>query len=238
MKRFISIVALSALSASGAAHAAYVGGSSYQSFAADSPFAGVDFSGGYFYLEDFEDGLLNTPGVSVSAGFITSSGFSGPIIDSVDEDDGAVDGQCVACDSWFNSPGSTGLTFTFDESMLGGLPTYVGIVWTDGVNSLNFEAFDPMGVSYGVFGPFSTAGGAFADQDVLEDTFLGAIFAAGISAIHVTSGAGGGIEVDHLQYGLASLDGMSDVPVPAALPLFLTGLAGLGWRRKRRKASR
>ena len=80
-----------ALLASGSAHAAFVGGTTYQSFALDSPFSGLGFS--YFHLENFEDGLLNTPGVAANVGFVTSTGFAkGPIIDSVDEDDGSVDG--------------------------------------------------------------------------------------------------------------------------------------------------
>src|SRR5437667_12544658 len=51
----------------------------------DSPLKGVDFSGGYFHLEDFEDLLLNTPGVTASAGDpFGPGGFT----DSVDADDG------------------------------------------------------------------------------------------------------------------------------------------------------
>ena len=42
----------------------------YLSFAADSPFAGGQFS--YFHNEDFEDGVLsiNTPGLSISTGAV------------------------------------------------------------------------------------------------------------------------------------------------------------------------
>ncbi|PQA86707.1 VPLPA-CTERM sorting domain-containing protein [Hyphococcus luteus] len=235
MKHLVSIVAFCFAASVPAAHAAYVGGTSYQDFATDSPFAGADFSGGYFYLENFEDAALDTPGVSASAGNVASlSGFSGAIIDSVDEDDGSVDGQCVGCDSWFYSSGPTGITFTFNEAVLGALPTHAGIVWTDGANDIQFEAFDADGDSLGVFGPFMNAGPGVADQDVVEDTFLGVIAATGVSAFHVFSGSAG-IEVDHLQYGLANLDGVSDVPVPAALPLFLAGLAGLGAARRRKK---
>jgi hypothetical protein len=237
MKQALGIVAFCLAVGFTSAHAGYVGGTSYQDFATDSPFAGVDFSGGYFYNETFEDAALNTPGVTASVGIITSTGFSGPIIDSVDEDDGSVDGQCVGCNSWFSGSGVGGVTFTFDETVLGALPTYAGIVWTDGGNNIQFEAFDALGVSLGVFGPFAVAGPGVSDQDVLEDTFLGVIWAGGISAIKVLSGtiSGGGIELDQLQYGVAEIDGMSEVPVPAALPLFLAGLAGLGAIRRRKK---
>jgi len=49
----------------------------YLSFA-DSPFAAVDFSGGYFHFEDFEDGLLNVPGVTGSGDGATSVAFGDP----------------------------------------------------------------------------------------------------------------------------------------------------------------
>ena len=223
------------MTSAGAAKAAYVGGTSYQE-KGDSAFSGLDFSAGYFYLEDFEDNALNTPGVTASAGnTATLSGFSGTIIDSVDEDDGTVDGQCVNCNSWYSPSGPGGVTFTFNETVLGALPTHVGVVWTDGANDVQFIAYDANGVSLGVFGPFSVAGPGVNDQDVLEDTFIGVISAIGISAIHIFSGSAG-IELDHLQYGIMSFNGdISDVPVPAALPLFLAGLAGLGAANRRKK---
>jgi len=233
----VVLAGLAILLYAGTANAVYVGGNSYQSFASDSAFAGLTFSN-YFYLENFEDGLLNSPGVSANTGSVTSTGFSGAIIDSVDEDDGAVDDKCnkgaatfVNCDSYFASPGKPGVTFTFNQGVLGVLPTHVGIVWTDGLDPILLEAFDSTSTSLGQFGPFNNAGGAHDDQDVLEDTFLGVIDLGGISAIKITSGSGsGGIEVDHLQYGAGA---ESPVPEPATLLLLGFGIAGLGFARKR-----
>src|ERR1044071_2699341 len=54
----------------------FSGPSSYLS-SADSPFAGLAFE--YYFLEDFEDGQLNTPGVSTSTGGV---GPPGPFADS------------------------------------------------------------------------------------------------------------------------------------------------------------
>jgi hypothetical protein len=57
----------------------------------ESPFAGTDFSGGYFHLEDFEDVTLDEPGLSASGGFISTN--SNINRDSVDEDDGIINGS-------------------------------------------------------------------------------------------------------------------------------------------------
>jgi hypothetical protein len=234
---FLAVAAISLSLVASNAFAAYVGGGNYLSFA-NSPFSGLAFSG-YFHLEDFEDHSLNTPGVSAVGGTVTSLfPFSGPIIDSVDGDDGAVNGSCnkgaatfIACDSFFGS-GGPGITFTFNAGVLGTLPTHVGIVWTDGLNPVQLEAFDATNASLGIFGPFNVAGPAFADQDVTEDTFLGVVNAGGISRIRITSGAGGGIEVDHLQYGA---DAVSRVPEPAPLALLALALISmLGIQRRGR----
>jgi hypothetical protein len=163
----------------------------------DSPFAGTAFS--WFHREDFEDHLLNTPGVTASGGTSTASaGYSGTIIDSVDADDGNINGHCVPCDAWFNPVPL--VRFTFSVATLGQLPTHAGVVWTDGGGETTFEAFGPGGVSLG------SVTGSHADPDccsgAVDDRFYGVYNAAGIESI-VIRNATFGIEVDHLQYGLA-----------------------------------
>ncbi len=65
------------------------GPAEYRSFD-DSLFKPLSFA--WFHLEDFNDHVLNTPGVSVSAGTRMSSTFgAGPSFDSVDGDDRAVE---------------------------------------------------------------------------------------------------------------------------------------------------
>lgn len=178
--------------------------SAYLSFE-DSPFNGLSFPD-YFHREDFEDHLLNTPGVTVIPATIVtaiSSGFSGSIIDSVDADDGVIDNSGTrsgdAGDSLFSGNGNNGITFTFDAEVLGGLPTHAGVVWTDGSGTTSFEAFDADGVSLEVIGPI-----AIADSNnfgaTTEDHFFGMVHPGGISEIHIQN-TSGGIEVDHLQYG-------------------------------------
>lgn len=200
----------------------------------DSPFA-ADYNSGlfttYFHLETFEDGLLNTPGLSADTGFVTSTSFSGPIIDSVDADDGSVNGIGTG-DSYFGS-GPTGINFSFDASALGGLPTHVGLVWTDGLNNIHFVAYDENGNSLG------SALGSHADSNHYggtgEDRFYGAINSGGISRIFISNDSGG-IEVDHLQYGLMGSGGGGSAPAPAALGFLGLGLMGLGITRRRRQA--
>lgn len=225
----------------GAAVAAptFIGPNGYLSFA-DSPFGGVDFSLGYFHLETFEDHALNTPGVTAPRGNIGTASFSFPALDSVDGDDGVIDGQCSkafpGCDSWVRNSGPQGIRFNFNGGVLGDLPTHVGLVWTDGANSVIFEAFDVGGMSLGTIGPSEIAGEnaagspVFNDQNVSEDSFFGVIDLDGIAAIEIRGGGavgpGGlfGIEVDHLQYGLFV---QPPPPPPPPPPTSISAPAGI-----------
>src|SRR6185369_11757864 len=112
--------------------------------------------------------------------------------------------------SWFSGSGATGIRFTFDAQALGGLPTAAGIVWTDGSGTVSFEAVAADGVtvicqsgpvSDGVVFPDSSSAGETA-----EDRFFGLYEPTGISSIFI-SNTGGGIELDHLQFGAVGLAG-------------------------------
>jgi hypothetical protein len=160
----------------------------------DSP---LDMSGS-FHLEDFEDGVLNMPGVTSSAASIVNPGG---ITDSVDADDGVIDGFGTSGHSWFTLGGSTGITFTFSAAAPGGLPTQVGVVWTDGggISDVTFTARDQNGALLGTLFLDNHGDGIFTGATA-EDRFFGVIYAGGIGSIKVTS-TGGGLEVDHLQFG-------------------------------------
>ncbi|MEO8037426.1 MAG: PEP-CTERM sorting domain-containing protein [Betaproteobacteria bacterium] len=217
------------LAALPAAQAAYLGPTPYLSFA-DSPFNGQPMFS-WFHLEDFEDGALNTPGVSASAGGVLGPGA---LTDSVDGDDGAIDGAGTAGHSWFSNGSASSMTFTFSAAVLGALPTHVGIVWTDvgvvaptnGFGPVTFEAFDATNASLGVMGPFAFGDGSAAGATA-EDRFLGATDPGGISAVRITTTNSTDWEVDHLQYGLAP------IPEPSAWMLLGAGLAGLCAQRRR-----
>lgn len=238
MRNLTKLAAYAALLlAPGAAQAVLIGptggaglSGEYASFA-DSPFSGGSFS--YFHLENFEDHLFNSPGVTASAGGVTSVVFGPSIHDSVDLDDGLLDGSGLAGDSFF-SGGSTGITFTFNAAVLGSLPNIAGIVWTDGAGITEFEAFDHLGVSLGIISASIANGGVSGETN--EDRFFGVIQPTGISRIFIKNSSGG-IEVDHLQYGLArsiTPPPVNGVPEPITLSLLGAGLAGIGVMRRRR----
>lgn len=171
------------------------------------------------YLEDFEDGTLGG-GITASAGSVVGPGG---LADSVDGDDGVIDGSGTDGRSWFTSQGPTGLTFTFIEPV-----TAAGLVWTDGgVGDITFSAFDEMGALIVTETVSGIPGNSITGQTD-EDTFFGVTSAGGIGSIFISGNLG--LEVDHVQYGM-----MAVVPLPAAGVLLFGGLAGLAAVRRRRR---
>lgn len=184
------------------ATATFLGPSPYLS-AANSPFdtSGIGYS---FVLEDYEDAVSNTPGLTANFAFIVPP-LS--VTDSVDGDDGVVDGFGTAGHSIYT--GATPLTvINFDSGALGGLPTQFGIVATDCLlanRQITMTAFGADGVFLGqrTYPPmFDTLSGGQS----AEDRFIGVTAPGGIARIEMSPG---GIEYDHLQYNL---------PNPAADP--------------------
>lgn len=178
----------------------------------------------YFYLEDFEDGNLSTSGVTLSpAGIITAPS---DLTDSVDADNGPIDGLGNSGRSLLTGGTTNTFSFQFDALVLGNLPTRAGIAWTDvgtvvdgplGVGTVIFEAFGPANESLGTTVANMLGDGAI-NGATAEDRFFGAINPAGISRITITMPGSTDWEVDHLQY--------LRVPEPAALLLALLALAG------------
>lgn len=187
----------------------------------DRPFAEPLGGDNYFYLEDFEDGLLNTPGVTVTPGRelgVPNSVFvagPGAVTDSVDADDGVVDGSGQnghVLTNVFNAVGSSaeGIRVAFDANVLGRLPNVAGIVWTDGtpLDTVVFEAFDFAGVMIGRVTGADIGDGNF-NGGTAEDRFFGIqspVEIASFTIYGLTRNANA-YEVDHLQYGRVPLDG-------------------------------
>lgn len=198
-------------------HAQLIGPTPYLSFS-DSPFASLSFVPGDFYLEDVEDGAINTPGLSATGSGLCVSNepgcFLGTLIDSVGNGGDETMGHSIFA---FGS-----ITITFDQNALGFLPTAAGLVWTDGSNPITFEAFDQNGVSLG------TLIGDHADGSnsgtTAEDRFYGVINPGGISMLTISDPSG--IEIDHVQYGL--LEAITGVPEPGTWAMMLLGFGAIG----------
>lgn len=221
MKR--TLFGILALGITGSSLGQFIGPSAYLQ-TSDSPWATLPSSYfTYFHLDNFETGALAAPGVSASSGLVIDENYTqGIFIDSVDGDAGGVNGSGNGGKSWYGDTGS--VTWTFNAGVLGTLPTHAGIVWTDGANSITFEAWDE-NEDYLGFLQGNHADGSFLGETA-EDRFYGIVHSGGISKIRLTNS--GGIEMDHLQFGRQSA-----VPEPASLSVLGLGLAAL--LRKKRK---
>lgn len=204
------------------AAAVFYGPSAYVS-QTDAPFHPGDFTN--FYLEDVEDNAINTLGLSVTGPSLCIAGgdcFVGSgLTDSVGNGGNGQLGHSI----WTN--GST--TITFDGNVLGALPVFAGLVWTDGLNPIHFEAFDENGVSLGVVNG-SHADGSFAGT-LADDRFYGVSYSGGISKLVITDSPGQ--EIDHIQYGV-NLNG--GIPEPATWAMMLVGFGLLGATLRHRRA--
>jgi len=194
---------------------------------AESPFAGESYDS--FHLETFEDGF-NAPGVTRTGGFGTTGGG---LTDSVDADDGSVNGSGSSGHSFF---GFGTISFTFDPVALGGLPTDVGIVWTDG------DGFDGRQVGSNYTFSFFDAGGSLLGSTTqrlgdannfggtAEDRFFGWTGSVGVGSLSV---AGNSVELDHLQYGFSGAPGA--VPEPTTWAMLLVGFGVVGGAMRSRR---
>jgi hypothetical protein len=217
-------VGLVAAPFTGAAQAASFYGPSAYMTAADAPFHAGDFNQ-YFYLEDVEDNAVSTPGLTVNG-----SGFC------------IVGANCFVGSGLYDSVGNGGngqlgrsiftngsVEILFDAGALGGLPTFAGLVWTDGRNTITFTAFDQNNVSLGQLvgnhADNSSTGGT------AEDRFYGVQNAGGISRLTMSNPAG--LEIDHIQYG-RNVTGV--VPEPATWAMMIIGFGAAGSMIRRRKA--
>jgi hypothetical protein len=176
--------------------------------------SGLDAGGVTLRLEDFEDGSLDF-GIVASAGSVYGPGGGA---DSVDGDDGVIDGSGNGR-SWLTYNGVAGVTFTFPS-----LVKAAGLVFTDGGGAGTFEAFGPGMVSLGSIGPVPLGG--VGSGNTFDDRFFGVRDSDGIIAIRLSMSEGG-LEVDHLYFGTT--------PEPGTATLLSLGLALMAGARRRAK---
>jgi hypothetical protein len=149
-------------------------------------------------LEDFLDCSLDFGIIESSGQPLSSTGGGGCTtnfeVDSVDGDDGLVDGNGLGGASWF---GDKIMTFTFASPV-----TAAGLVFTDGFPSTDtyFSAYAPGGAPLGTIGPFVLGDAAF-NSLTAEDRFFGVRNPNGIGSIRISQPAGTKLEIDHVQYG-------------------------------------
>lgn len=226
MKKLVLASILGTAMFANPATAQELGPTPYLSFA-DSPFNPASFD--WFYLEDVEDGAINTPGLIVTGPGECISGTScfvnSGLIDSVGNGGDGNVGHSI----WANGS----LTITFDQNVLGSLPTAAGLVWTDGVNPITFQAFDQNGNPIGPPIIGMHADGSFTGGTD-EDRFYGALNPGGISMLTISDPSG--IEIDHVQYGgfFAAVNGL--LPEPGTWATMLLGFGAIGCALRRRKA--
>jgi hypothetical protein len=157
--------------------------------------------GRVWILEDLEDGFFNPPGASLGPTVLGAVFGPGPMSDSVDADDGVIDGFGTDGRCWrsVDAP-SNQVVINFNAALLGGLPTRVAVVWTDGsTNSgVTFSALNGNGI-FG--GSIVQSLGDSQDGTTADDRFLGVEWAEGIGTI-ILSNSAGPLEWDHLQFEL------------------------------------
>ena len=208
---------------------------------ADSPFEMSEL-GTTFFFEDFEDGTFDLPlGVASWPGVVNGPGS---LTDSVDGDDGVIDGSGTGGHSFTptivsvlptNPPQwQVPLRFDFDESVLGFSPHAFGFAWTDGVatdfiwfpSSLGISVEEVDGTRSHI--RFDSMMGQSQTGETEEDVFLGVTSDIGIRWAliwhkHQTSTFENHFEIDHLQFGLL-------VPEPVMSWLSLAAALILLWR--------
>lgn len=185
-------VLLAFLTFSSASYAAeYFGPSPYLQ-ASDTP---AGFADDRTFIEDFEDGVADPRLSFALTGQIIPPGG---LTDSVDADDGSIDGKGSGGRSFFRGIPQVVIDFATPY------PQSAGLVWTDGApnTQVRFEAFDRDGLSLGVHGPF-TLGDSSNAGNTAEDRFFGVKHADGVRRIQI-SHSSGGIEIDHVQFSAAA----------------------------------
>lgn len=191
MKTTISLswIALTVLSSQLYAQTTFFGPTPYLS-EADIPALFYD-TGAPGALENFEDGVIDF-GLVLEGGFVATGGF----VDSVDIDDGVIDGTGSSTGHSYGTFPGVQITIFFPAPY----PRAAAFVWTDSVGGeVSFEALGPNLNTLGSHGPFALAQPGTSGQTD-EDRFLGVRSSTGIRRIVITD-TSDNFEIDHVQFG-------------------------------------
>lgn len=207
--RFLLCLGLLLTTRSSVSYAAFtfLGPTPYRS-AADSPF-NLSGLGTTFFLEDFEDDVL-TPGLGFEVGY--SASVQPRLGNSVDEDDGVVDGIDIGGHS-VNAVSGGGCIgnncvveaqWTFNPPDLLSYPTAVGIV----ITASNGSPGKIIVAAVDGFAEFSIEGIVSSSSNASDDLFIGITNSSGIGWVYVQQfmRPHAGVpyfppSFDHLQYG-------------------------------------
>jgi hypothetical protein len=212
--RWILVVALLWLSAGAVSRAATMFGPVPYLSLDDTP-AGLFAAGGPVVTQTFEDatgpwltGFTVDCGSRIGPNSISGGGF--PVTDSVDGDDGTIDGSGTLGGSWFCE--SNDMLIRFLDPVVA-----AGVAVTDGDRRLTNVRLEFLGLEGSPIATFDP--GRFVDEvyngTTAEDRFMGVRSpTAAIAAIRVAIDVGTGFEIDHLQF--------QAIPEPAG------GLLGMG----------
>jgi hypothetical protein len=188
------------------------------------------------YLEDFEDGMFDAPGVVPNGGNTTSFNVLGPG-SAASVENGALGHSLRSSLGWQQDGTKTStlyfseFTLDFDPLVLGTLPDSAGLVVTSFDSSATefiFRAYDAAGDRLGEVEGNTTG--------LTGNRFLGVTSPLGISRIHLITAvwdAPSGFQVDHVQFRVT--------PEPSLSLLMFAGSAVLAqfvsvriWRRRMR----
>ena len=180
------------------------------------------------WIEDFELGTVD-PFLTIDNGMILDpnsfSGLMNSVTDSVDGDDGAVDGQGNDGFSYFADSNSISISFANTVKN-------AGLVFTDGdrvSTNIILEAFDMGGNLLASIDAGDLADDFFTGETA-EDTFMGFQNTDGnIASITLTMVGGSGIEIDHVHWQEACV-----IPEPSSSMLLLFAVLGIIGLRKSR----
>ncbi len=187
----------------------------------DSPwYQGIQ--NGTIYLEEFKDGLLNSPFVSAN-GRIRGPGDRR----SVDADDGLLDGRGENGGTWAVGDGEI-LELSFNPNEENLLPAFIGIVITKTARDFERISVSTLGEAnltrfqFDLTPLFEKSNGDFL-FDSSEAQFVGFYAPEGIVSVSF----GAARFFDHLQYGYA-------IPEPVSAMLACAGMGFLVTHRRRR----